>query len=140
MVVFDMGVAVPMIVIGFIFVFVFSNQEGNFLKGIASSGANFITITLSGINAFSDLVSYIRLFAVGLASFKIAESFNNIAAGFGFDTFGGIAMTIFCPPSRSWVEFDHGAHVGPGSRGTVESIRVLRTSGDRMVGDALPSL
>jgi V/A-type H+-transporting ATPase subunit I len=95
MVVFDMGVAVPMIVIGFIFVFVFSNQEGNFLKGIASSGANFITITLSGINAFSDLVSYIRLFAVGLASFKIAESFNNIAAGFGFDTFGGIAMTIF---------------------------------------------
>jgi V/A-type H+-transporting ATPase subunit I len=40
-------------------------------------------------------VSYIRLFAVGLASFKIAESFNNIAAGFGFDTFGGIIMTIF---------------------------------------------
>jgi V/A-type H+-transporting ATPase subunit I len=93
--VFDMDVAVVMVLSGFGLVFIFSNQEGNFLKGLASSGANFITITLSGINAFSDLVSYIRLFAVGLASFKIAESFNNIAAGFGFDTVGGIIMTIF---------------------------------------------
>ncbi len=39
---------------------------------------------LSFVSAFSDAVSYIRLFAVGLATLEVAAAFNNIAAGIGW--------------------------------------------------------
>jgi V/A-type H+-transporting ATPase subunit I len=38
---------------------------------------------LSIVNCFVDVVSYIRLFAVGLASFSVANSFNGMAAEVG---------------------------------------------------------
>jgi len=40
---------------------------------------------LSVVNCFVDIVFYIRLFAVGMASLAVAQSFNGMAAGIGLD-------------------------------------------------------
>jgi V/A-type H+-transporting ATPase subunit I len=62
-------------------VFVFGQQEPgvNFFKGVLKGIAGAITTFLDSIGAFSDIISYIRLFAVGLASVAIASSFNAMA-------------------------------------------------------------
>ena len=36
-------------------------------------------LPLNVISAMGDIISYVRLFAVGLASVKVAENFNNMA-------------------------------------------------------------
>ncbi|MDR1627041.1 MAG: hypothetical protein LBT33_10935 [Spirochaetia bacterium] len=66
---------------GYVFVLLFSQQEGNFLKGLLMGLAQFIPTTLGCISVFADIISYVRLFAVGLAGLAIAESFNNMAQG-----------------------------------------------------------
>ena len=55
---------------------------------LAMGVANLLTTFLSSISAFSDIISYIRLFAVGLAGIEISKSFNAIAAGFGSGPLG----------------------------------------------------
>jgi V/A-type H+-transporting ATPase subunit I len=72
-----------MIAGGFLAVVLFSQQEGRFFRGALMGVANLLTTFLSSISAFSDIISYIRLFAVGLAGIEISKSFNAIAAGFG---------------------------------------------------------
>ncbi|MBI9100341.1 MAG: V-type ATP synthase subunit I [Spirochaetaceae bacterium] len=73
--------AMYMIYGGLISVFIFGQQERgvNFFKGILKGLGGFITTFLDAIGAFSDIISYIRLFAVGLASVAIAASFNAMA-------------------------------------------------------------
>jgi V/A-type H+-transporting ATPase subunit I len=44
-------------------------------------GEGLGTIALGLMNNFTDVVSYVRLFAVGLAGFAIADAFNAMAAG-----------------------------------------------------------
>ncbi len=83
--------ALYMIGVGLLFVILFSNQEGNFLKGIGKGIANIITTLLDGISAFSDIISYIRLFAVGLATVEIAKSFNQMSADISTGVVGIIA-------------------------------------------------
>ena len=83
--------ALYMIGVGLIFVILFSNQEGNFFKGIGKGIANIITTLLDGISAFSDIISYIRLFAVGLATVEIAKSFNQMSADLSTGVVGIIA-------------------------------------------------
>ncbi|MDR2536666.1 MAG: V-type ATP synthase subunit I, partial [Treponema sp.] len=62
--------------------FIFNEQKGgNFLKNVAASFSNFLPTFLSAVSSFSDIISYIRLFAVGLAGAAIASSFNDMAAG-----------------------------------------------------------
>lgn len=66
--------------VGFIFIFG-SQEEGiGFFKGILNSFANFLQLFLDVVGTFSDLMSYVRLFAVGLASVKIAETFNQLGS------------------------------------------------------------
>lgn len=60
----------------------FSNPQKNILKAIATSLAN---IPLKIISSFADVVSYLRLFAVGYASVVLAGTFNNMAIGIGFN-------------------------------------------------------
>jgi V/A-type H+-transporting ATPase subunit I len=72
-----------MIGFGLSFIIIFSRQEGRFFHGVAMGFANLLTTFLSSISAFADIISYIRLFAVGLAGIEIAKSFNALAAGFG---------------------------------------------------------
>lgn len=49
--------------------------------GIASSLGGAFTVFLNTISCFGNIMSYIRLFAVGMAGLAIAQSFNNMAAG-----------------------------------------------------------
>ena len=67
-----------LIVAGLVLVLFFTNPQKNILKTI---GAGLGTIALSLVNNFTDVVSYIRLFAVGLAGVAIADAFNAMAAG-----------------------------------------------------------
>lgn len=60
----------------------FSNQERgvSFPKGILLGLAGLFNSLLDAIGGFSNIISYIRLFAVGMASVTIASSFNSMAA------------------------------------------------------------
>jgi V/A-type H+/Na+-transporting ATPase subunit I len=83
--------ALYMIIGGLGFVVIFSEQEGNFFKGILKGISGLLTTFLDSISAFSDIISYIRLFAVGLATVAVASSFNSMAAGMGTGVIGIIA-------------------------------------------------
>jgi V/A-type H+-transporting ATPase subunit I len=90
--------ALYLLIAGFALIILFSKQEGNFFKGILNGVGGFLTTFLDGIGAFSDIISYIRLFAVGLASVEIAQSFNEMAAGSGngvVGIIGGAIILIF---------------------------------------------
>ncbi len=78
--------------IGISMVALFSHTGSNFFKGMLSSIGN---LPLSIINGFSDIISYIRLYAVGLSTVLMATSFNNMAIGDGVTTIAsGISATI----------------------------------------------
>lgn len=62
-------------VVGTILVIFFSKESNSLLRSIGASIAN---LPLSLINGFSDIVSYVRLFAVGMATAAVAASFNNM--------------------------------------------------------------
>jgi V/A-type H+-transporting ATPase subunit I len=73
---------VPLIASGFGVYLVFNKQEGgNFFVNIGRAFADFLSTFLSAVSAFADIISYIRLFAVGLAGTAIAESFNGMGLG-----------------------------------------------------------
>ena len=60
--------------------------KAGFWRDAASSLRNLPLTLMNGISSFSDLVSYIRLFAVGLATKEVAVVFNEMALGVGVDT------------------------------------------------------
>lgn len=84
-------IALYCIAIGFGLSFIFSNYEGNILKSILESVKNIIAVLLGVVNVFSDIVSYIRLWAVGLAGAAISNTVNTMAG----PMFGHAAMFIF---------------------------------------------
>lgn len=57
----------------------------------------FVTLVLDVINNFVDIISYVRLFAVGAASLAVATAFNDMAMGVGFKGLAlfGSAMILF---------------------------------------------
>ncbi len=72
-------VAVSLIAIGFALSFIFANYEGSIGASILESCKNIISVLLGVVNVFSDIVSYIRLWAVGLAGAAISETVNTLA-------------------------------------------------------------
>jgi V/A-type H+-transporting ATPase subunit I len=72
----------PILYTGIALVILFSSPNKNILKTIASG---FGTVLLSIMNNFTDVVSYIRLFAVGLAGVAISDTVNTLASVFGGD-------------------------------------------------------
>jgi len=74
---------VPLMGGGFLFIVLFSAQEPgkSFLKGVLGGLGGAFNTFLDSISSFSNIISYIRLFAVGMASVAIAQSFNDMAAG-----------------------------------------------------------
>jgi V/A-type H+-transporting ATPase subunit I len=46
---------------------------------------NHAMLPLSVMSAFGDVLSYLRLYALGVAGFKVAGAFNLLAGGLGFD-------------------------------------------------------
>ena len=53
-------------------------------KDLKKEWIHHVMFPLSMVNCFVDIVSYIRLFAVGLASLSVAMSFNNMAMQLGW--------------------------------------------------------
>ena len=86
------------VVSGFVLVCLFASCEpGKPLgQGIKESLGSFFTNFLDTISCFSNVMSYIRLFAVGLASLAIAQSFNGMAEGMmsGFTIPLGILILV----------------------------------------------
>lgn len=87
----------PLIGVGFGLSFIFSNYEGSVLKSVLESLKNIISVLLGVVNVFSDIVSYIRLWAVGLAGAAIANTVNEMAGPIlgGFVIFLGILLLGF---------------------------------------------
>jgi V/A-type H+/Na+-transporting ATPase subunit I len=63
---------------GVLLVIVFTSPQARVLRGI---GEGLGTVLLSFMNNITDVISYIRLFAVGLATLAIAETTNFLASG-----------------------------------------------------------
>ncbi len=82
---------------GFLLNFVFINYAGSFVGGIIESLKNFITMFLGIVNMFGDIMSYIRLWAVGLAGSAISATVNSMAGPFlgGFIIFAGMILLFF---------------------------------------------
>lgn len=82
---------------GLLAVTVAGEQQGRFFKGLLVGLAKLPLKLLNSISAFADIVSYVRLFAVGLASVEIAKAFNEMAAGIGFGIPSGVfaALILF---------------------------------------------
>ena len=68
---------------GLVLVIAFGSQAPgqSFGKGIKAGLGGAFTTFLNTISAFGNVMSYIRLFAVGMASLAIAQSFNGMASG-----------------------------------------------------------
>jgi len=84
--------------IGFIVNFVFLNYDGSIGKSILESLKNIISMILGIANVFSDIMSYIRLWAVGLAGGAISSTVVTMAGPmlghFIFFVFG-IILLVF---------------------------------------------
>jgi V/A-type H+-transporting ATPase subunit I len=83
------------VAVGVALVVLFTNPQRNVLRGI---GEGLMTIALSFMNNITDVISYIRLFAVGLAGLAIAETTNMLAGQFGTGivaVVAGIVILIF---------------------------------------------
>ena len=70
--------------VAFITVVLFGGMapDRTFAQGIKAGLADAFTVFLNTISFFGNVMSYIRLFAVGMAGLAISQSFNGIAAGF----------------------------------------------------------
>jgi V/A-type H+-transporting ATPase subunit I len=83
---------------GFFLNFLFANYEGNFGRSVLESLKNIISVILGIANVFSDIMSYIRLWAVGLAGAAISSTVNAMAGPmlghFIFFIFGA-ALLVF---------------------------------------------
>ena len=93
----NLGAAAAVIVTGFLLVVLFGGMSPglSFGQGLKAGLGNAFTVFLDTISAFGNIMSYIRLFAVGLASLAIAQSFNNMASGFtGAGMIAGAAIMI----------------------------------------------
>jgi V/A-type H+-transporting ATPase subunit I len=77
---------------GLILVIFFSHPQKNIFKAIASGlGA----VALSLMNNFTDVVSYIRLFAIGLAGVAISDTVNTLASSLGDSAILGKILIVF---------------------------------------------
>lgn len=72
-----------MIGVAFVLVLLFGGMspELSFAQGLKAGLSNAFTDFLDTISCFGNVMSYIRLFAVGMAGVAISQSFNGIAAG-----------------------------------------------------------
>ena len=78
----NMTVVFAVVIGGLVTVILFGAQEPgqSFGKGVKAGLGGAFTTFLDTISAFGNVMSYIRLFAVGMASLAIAQSFNGMAS------------------------------------------------------------
>lgn len=87
-----------LLIVGAALAIVFHKPSRNVPLMIGAGLANF---PLSMMSAFSDVISYVRLMAVGLASTVLASSFNDLALGMNYK-----------PATILVLVFGHGLNVG----------------------------
>ncbi len=87
-----------LLIAGVALIVLFSEPVPNVVKRLLLGLAGF---PLGALSAFSDVISYVRLMAVGLASGVLASSFNDLALGVGF-----LPLTI------AVLLFGHGLNLG----------------------------
>lgn len=86
------GAALWLFVAGPALVVLFTRLEKNIVRGLGAGVANLL---LNFMNSITDIISYLRLFAVGLASVAIADAFTGIALDVGFkNIFTGTAAVL----------------------------------------------
>ncbi len=94
----NFAVVFSIVLVGFVMVVLFGEQGPGVPvgKGMLKGLAGLFTTFLNTISAFSNIMSYIRLFAVGMASVAIAQSFNAMASSMnsGIAIVAGIAVLI----------------------------------------------
>lgn len=75
------SVSFNIIIVGLVLIILFGSQKprGNFFKGLLGGLGDLPSTVLGSISAFGDIISYVRLFAMGLAGAEIAKAFNNMA-------------------------------------------------------------
>lgn len=91
-------IEISLIAIGFVLSFVFANYEGSIRQSVLESCKNIISVLLGVVNVFSDIVSYIRLWAVGLAGAAISDTVNTMAGpilGHAILFIAAIALLVF---------------------------------------------
>lgn len=105
-------IAIGVLLFGFVLSFVFSNYEGSIGKSVLESCKNIISVLLGVVNVFSDIVSYIRLWAVALAGGAISATVNTMALKI-FGSNGGVVakMVIFGILMVVLLCFGHGLNV-----------------------------
>jgi V/A-type H+-transporting ATPase subunit I len=82
---------------GFGLSFIFAYYDGSIVKSIVESLKNIISVVLGVTNVFSDIMSYIRLWAVGLAGASISATVNTMAGPLlgNFLLFLGVILLVF---------------------------------------------
>jgi V/A-type H+-transporting ATPase subunit I len=68
---------IPLLGVSILLVVLFTIGKGEF----KSNGIDLAMLPLSFFGAMGDIISYLRLFAVGLASVQVAQNFNLMAVG-----------------------------------------------------------
>jgi V/A-type H+-transporting ATPase subunit I len=84
--------------VGFVLNFIFASYDGSIGKSVLESCKNIISMILGIANVFSDIMSYIRLWAVGLAGAAIASTVNSMAGpmlGHFILFIFGLALIVF---------------------------------------------
>lgn len=86
------------VLVGFVMVILFGQQGPGIplVNGLLGGLAGIFSTFLDTISAFSNIMSYIRLFAVGMASVAIAQSFNAMASSMnsGLALVAGILILV----------------------------------------------
>jgi V/A-type H+-transporting ATPase subunit I len=82
---------------GFLFNFLFANYVKNLGQSVFASIKDLLSVILGIPNLFSDVMSYIRLWAVGLAGASIATTINTMAGPMlgNFLIFAGVILLVF---------------------------------------------
>lgn len=73
------GFVVPLLVASIVLIVLFMTPP----KALKEEWFNHAMLPLSLVSNFMDVVSYVRLYAVGMASLALAMAFNDMAAGLG---------------------------------------------------------
>ncbi|MFH1478807.1 MAG: hypothetical protein ABIG92_03400 [Candidatus Omnitrophota bacterium] len=86
------GFGKHLLVTGASLIVFFTNPKKNIFKGVANGVGSFL---MNVINSFTDVVSYIRLFAVGAATVAVADAFNQMSLSIGFNNiFAGFLTAL----------------------------------------------
>lgn len=92
--------ALALIGAGFMMVVVFGNWDGKLLRSIVEGLKGIIPTFFGTVSVFADIVSYIRLWAIGLAGIAISQTVN------------GMAIKMFGDPAGRLLAFLIGALMG----------------------------